>query len=795
MPKRQRVFYAFPGEPPALDETITNAINILKSSSDIKRAAIRFYPWTTINVAGKNLIKTILGEIDRADVFACDLTYPNPNVSFELGYAIGSFKRVWISLDTSVEDATQNYRRTFFALTTSGYAEYNNSDDLASAFLEDRPFDNPKQTLLGEFYRRTGPRQETPTLLYVRPPLDTESVNATTTLLSSSFFQQSIKLDDPNENPSPTLDWYASNLTEADAVLLHLLAPDQKGSLDHNVKCSLVAGLAKGFRKSMLMVAKTPFESPIDYQDLLQRHDTAAECKTSIGKWIDSLSGQLEKRRPRRPINQPVSSKQLDLRGLSVGEPVAENERQRLDAYFLETSTYYRALDDEVTIVVGRKGVGKSAQLYAMSEALMSDKRNHVCIVKPVGYELDGLVRVLQSIVDRSERGYLIESLWKFLLLSELARSVCHSLSDRPLHQEPNDAEKRLLEHYENHKDLYEPPFSERLDIAIRSLADVGKIEDSIEQRQRTSELLHSNQLRQLRDHLGAALTARTKVGILIDNLDSQWGTTGDIEHLAYLLWGLLEVSGDIVSQLKIENYRRKAVNASLTIFLRSDIFALIQPTALEQDKLPIQRIVWDDEEVLKRLVDMRLQFGVNNTETGDVVWQRFFPAEMVGIGTWDFVTNTVLPRPRDVIYLLAQAIATAINRGHSTVTEEDLLDAREKYSEYAFRSVVAEDDPRKGRLEAILYEFAGCPKIITRAEIEDRFLAVEVAASDVDFYIDLLCDVNFLAIESKDGYQYARDEADREVKRRIAKQRAKQRENGESYEVAAAFWQVLGIE
>ena len=795
MPRRQRVFYAFPSEPPALGETIQNAINTLKASPDIKRAAIRFHPWTSINIVGKNLISAILTEIDRSAVFACDLTYPNPNVAFELGYAIGSFKRIWLSLDTSVEGATQNYRRTFFALTSSGYAKYNNSDDLATAFLESRPFEDTKQTLLGDFYKRTAPRQETPTLLYVRPPLDTEAVIATTTVLNSSLFQNSLKLDDPNENPSPTLDWYAGHLAEADAVLLHLLAPGQKGYLDHNVKCSLVAGLAKGFRKSMLMVAKVPFESPIDYHNLLQRHNTAAECKTSIEKWIDNLSGQLLKRRPRRPVSQPVAPRHLDLRGLSIGEPVAENERQKLDSYFLETSTYYRALDDPVTIVIGRKGVGKSAQLYAMTEALTSDKRNHVCIVKPVGYELDGLVRVLQSIVDRSERGYLIESLWKFLLFSELARSVYHSLNARPPHQVPTDAETRLLDYYDNHKSLYDPPFSERLDIAIRSLADVGEIQDAIEQRQRTSELLHSNQLRQLRDHLGAALSGRAKVGILIDNLDAQWGASRDIEHLAYLLWGLLEVSGDIVSAFQIENYRRRAVNVSLTVFLRSDIFALIQPTALEQDKLPIQRIIWDDQEVLKRLVELRLQFGVSNAEVGSVIWQKYFPSQVVNIAAWDFVIGTVLPRPRDVIYLVGEAIATAINRGHTAVTQQDLLDARDKYSEYAFRSVVAEDDPRKGRLEAILYEFAGCPKIISRSEIERRFSAVAVAVSDFDFYVDLLCDVNFLAIESKEGYQYARDEADREVKRRIAKQKAKQKESVESYEVSAAFWQVLGIE
>ena len=104
MPKIKRVFYAFPGEPAALNETIDKAITMLKGQSDTKPDRVRFTPWTDMNVGGKRLVDTILRHIDRTDVFACDLTYPNPNVSFELGYAIGRFKRIWISLNASIEN-------------------------------------------------------------------------------------------------------------------------------------------------------------------------------------------------------------------------------------------------------------------------------------------------------------------------------------------------------------------------------------------------------------------------------------------------------------------------------------------------------------------------------------------------------------------------------------------------------------------------------------------------------------------------------------------------------------------
>ena len=795
VPKIQRVFYAFPGEPAALGESIQKALVTLRSHPEIKRSRIRFNPWTDMNIGGKQLVDNILQNIERADVFACDLTYPNANVSFELGYAIGRFKRIWVSLDPSIEGAEQTYRRIYYGLIGSGYVKYNNSNDLAEAFLRDNPTRDVDQTLLGTQFRSPPSRQENPVLLYVKPPVNTNAVITTSDVIDNSIFSNSIITDDPVENAYSTLEWYAGTLGIADAVLCHLLGNNQIGHLEHNAKCSLVAGVARGFERELLMLAQKPFDSPIDFRSLLVLHETAEECKVAAHSWMEQLKERIPRRRRRRPEGRTPRRVGLDLRSLAIGEPVAENERQRLDEYFLETSTYYRAMNDPVTIVVGRRGVGKSAQLFAMQAALTKDTRNHVCVVKPVGYEIDGLVRVLQSIETKSERGYLVESLWKFLLYSEIALSINNLIRSKPNYYVPTEAEARLLKYYDEHMEMLAPPFSERLDVTLRSLADLGEIEDPLNQRQRISEILHSTQLRDLRDVLGETLCNYDKVSILIDNLDGPWGANEHIEPLSELLWGLLQVSDDIVDQFRIADHWRTAANVHLTVFLRSDIFAFIQPKAPEQDKLPIQRIIWDDPQVLKRLIDQRLEFGGTGSADPQDVWGQLFPQEVVGYNPWEFVVNTVLPRPRDIVYLLREAIDGAINRGHSEVTTGDMLDAREKYSEYAFRSILAEDDPRKGNLEAILYEFAGCPKYIGRHEIESRFKSASVDQSHYDFYLDLLCDVNFLAIASNDGYQYAKHEADREIKRKIAEQMARNASLEESYQVSSAFWQVLQID
>ena len=60
---------------------------------------------------------------------------------------------------------------------------------------------------------------------------------------------------------------------------------------------------------------------------------------------MEQLKERIPQSRRRRPEGRTPRRVGLDLRSLAIGEPVAENERQRLDEYFWETSTYYRAMN------------------------------------------------------------------------------------------------------------------------------------------------------------------------------------------------------------------------------------------------------------------------------------------------------------------------------------------------------------------------------------------------------------------------------------------------------------------
>ena len=80
-------------------DAISKAINWLGASA---------VSWEKMRINGKLIYKDIIKQIDGAAIFACDLTYLNANVFFELGYAIGKKKTLSIFLNPSVVNAKTN---------------------------------------------------------------------------------------------------------------------------------------------------------------------------------------------------------------------------------------------------------------------------------------------------------------------------------------------------------------------------------------------------------------------------------------------------------------------------------------------------------------------------------------------------------------------------------------------------------------------------------------------------------------------------------------------------------------
>jgi hypothetical protein len=461
-------------------------------------------------------------------------------------------------------------------LTPFGYAAYTNRPGLVNALYKDQPWATLTEGTLRVALADEGLPATKSAILYLKSSIPTDASIALSNVLNSSFFEDVI-LDDPSEMTSQTLQWYIEHVRRADAVVAHFLSDNHANSKWHNLKCSLVCGLARAFNKPTMMVAHAPYSSvPLDYSDMLKIHANAMQCRTIAQHWLDSIQESVSEHWLRLRERQTVQTTAAELRHWTLGEPVAENEEDQIDQYFVETSAFDDAMAGRQTIFVGRKGTGKTANLYVMAKLLQAEARTHVCIIKPVGYEVEGILRMLKQTLPLSEKGYLVESLWKFLLYTELASSVTRELQQAPSYFQPSDAERELISFIERNTALITPPFSSRLQTAVEALLDVDQLRPGNEQRARVSERLHDGIIRELRDLLGRVLSAKRKVAILVDNLDKAWGRKEDVAYLAELILGVLAVSGRIREEFEATNRRQHRVNLSVTIFLRSDIYSII---------------------------------------------------------------------------------------------------------------------------------------------------------------------------------------------------------------------------
>jgi Cdc6-like AAA superfamily ATPase len=578
-------------------------------------------------------------------------------------------------------------------------------------------------------------------------------------------------IDDPQENNSQILSWYVQNIRQSEGAIVHLLDETRDIKFNQNGKYSFISGLIFGFGKKLLMLAHDKYSSPIDFSDLLFVHKTSDECSLHAKKWLSEIQQKISIESGKIREELRGAETRIALRNLYLGEDQAENEQEDLPKYFVPTAEFDAALrGTQSMIYVGRKGSGKTANLYKIAETLSHDRRNHVCVIKPIGYELEGILRLLEIKLPQAHQGYMLESLWKFMIYTELAKSVYDDM-DRHPYIGKSAAEIEFHKYIRDHEDLIKPDFAVRLENAVFKLGQLDTTSSLPTQETKVSEILHSGILNHLRELLGSVLEDKEKVCVIIDNLDKSWIRGTDIRLLSDFLYALLNVIGMIAEEYNKTRPRRMAVRLSLIVFLRSDIFSYIIRAARERDKLTYIRLDWTDPTLLHRIIEERIAESSNQNLHADEVWKRIFVENIDAIPVKDYITQQIIPRPRDIIYLCKASLSHAVNRGHLQIEKDDIKQAEKEYSQYAFDSLEAEVSAQLTHMEELLYEFAGVSSIVTRAQIEGFCKNVSIDDAQIQLAINLLCEASFLGLETKQGYfEYFYPESRSDVIRTLAR-------------------------
>jgi len=787
-------FFAYASSPPSIPETIKAAIQGIDRSQ-----AATVVSWESLEVGGKFVIGEICAAIDKAQFFCADITTINANVMFELGYAIAQNKRIWLVRDDSYTDSRKEFEQ-LKVLTTVGYSPYVNSADIIKGFFLEHPHTTIEATIFRlSIESSLGPASAgSETLLYLKSRLDTEASVRISRVLEDCEIP--LTIDDPRETSVRPLTWYGQKLYGAIGFAAHFLSPAREGFRLHNARYAFVSGLARGFGiPSLMLTEQNDLLAPIDYRDAMSLYATPAEAARLTNEWLDSVPA-LRNRGHHKPkaayANVIRLATELKDFHLQLGEYVAENEADRLGSYFVETTAYTDVVNGTHTIFVGRKGTGKTANLIRAAAQIGGDIQNLVVIIKPPGYEIEALARLFASYSHQDQKGYVIESLWKFMIYSEVGHALARQMHDEALWQLAESPAQELVALLEDPNGLFLGDFTVRLERAVYALSTVRGA-DAVEVfRRGVSEALHAGTLSRLRLKLTEVLARKHKVLLLIDNLDKPWTKSADLEQLGDFLLGLLAAAGRVAEEFRQAVKQKRSVRFSSAVFLRSDIFNRLVDVAREPDKLSFTRLKWDDPEFLLRVVEERYVASHGTASDPAEMWHKYFDAQIHGIPTREYLTSRILPRPRDIIFFVKAAVSFAVNRKHERVEEHDILDGEKQYSQYAIDSILVENGISIPELEAVLLEFVASPAVLAESLARQNVSRAGIQAERVDSVLARLVALTFLGLEVSSN-RFAFSDEPKEVKKHRVQAEHYRRDSAileQRYQINTAFRAYLEI-
>ena len=738
-----RGFYAYPSDSSLLCETIESAI---RSINDHKVAHIEGWPRTRIG--GKIVIKEILNRIASSDIFLCDLTGLNPNVLFELGYAIGLRKRTWITLDTTKHRSSEQYS-ALEIISGFGYREHTNYENIVSQFLQDFSYADLDEHLLSEHdaWMASIPQGSTKTdVFYIPSSVETTAVTNLITYFASlkQHNKRRVVVHDRLENSFDTLRGYLRSILEANAVIAHLDDVDSADAAVNNARCSLLAGMAYGFNKKVLLIAPAPFKTPFDYRSLLVPYKTANQCKKAVQSWLTSVF--MTRVETQRTPDDP----ELALLGFHIGEATAENEEVELADYFVTTAAYSAGTKSKGRVFVGRKGTGKTANLYQLREYFARDQKNIVVTIKPFAFRIAAYGTLIDDYFDHPDLASdFIERTWRAIVYSEIAIPVIGLIERETHYREPTSDEAAVIDHVDKHRDFVEGDFADRIEMIRRMVERAVKTGKS-----------PKSALQEIADDLSRPLLKAylsifrryQQVVVLVDNLDKAWSISEDRSVQTRIIFGLLDFWNTMTQELASTKG-----DVRFLVFLREDIFSHVMADANEPDKmrLALSHISWPDEEQIAEMLEKRFAAYSPGVGAGEV-WSKLFCREVDGMETKGYLLHHVMPRPRDVIHVVRTAIDNCVGRSHSRIEAEDLKKAFKEYFQFLLDNMFSEFGGYVPNLREVVQTFAGCRRRLSGYDIWSTLGGQMAAARGFRETVEFLYRVSFLGIERNGATEFA---------------------------------------
>lgn len=656
-----KAFYAYPSS--MVD--VTQVIHAAKSILSATRRDLELQLWKENDISGRPLTDPIFEGIANADIFIGDITAMNFNVTFEIGYAIGLGKRVYLTRDGNIpRDRGLADRIGIF--DTLGFETYNDEQRLAELIKNYR--------LDGGIPLRPRINLKSPIYVLQTPQSNWAMIAITARIKKARLgYKGYLPTDDPRMSAVKAIDDISSCL----GTVVPLLSTQFGDAEVHNIRAAFVAGLSVAMGKVTRVLQPRDGPAPLDVRDLVDTFSRPEDIADSIATFALDITERLQEDNP-----LPLPKIGNFLAELSIGDSVAENEFQTLGEYYLRTDEYKRAARGEVNMVVGRKGTGKTALFSQLRNDKRANVRNIVVDLKPEGYQL---IRLKEDVLDylaEGARTHLITALFEYIFYLE----ICYKLLEKDRDKHMRDG--KLYEPYRKLLDVYktgsasEGDFSERLlGLSQQLIQDFRRRFGTTSNQRLTTadvtDLIHRRNIRDIREALSAYLAFKDSVWLLFDNLDKGWSPHGLTTSDVMILRCLIDAARKIQRELQAEEHDFHCV-----VFVRNDVYQLLLDASADYGKESRAVLDWTDPDLLREVLRRRLIRNSLPDETPfDRVWSQICVSHYHGEETSQYLLERSLMRPRNLIKLLAHCRGFAVGMERSRIDETDLEKGLRAYS------------------------------------------------------------------------------------------------------------------
>ncbi|MBE6068052.1 MAG: hypothetical protein E7211_10235 [Clostridium lundense] len=388
-----------------------------------------------------------------------------------------------------------------------------------------------------------------------------------------------------------------------------------------------------------------------------------------------------------------------DLSKVDLGEDEAEQD-ERLKEYFLKTQSYINAFNGTKTIVIGRKGSGKSA-IFTLLRYELEESDALVVQITPDQYSWSALK-------DYEEQGILPEqahtNAWKLTILY----SIIWKLNDQGLISDRSE----LCKYVKYMRDSFTPNIdSWFFNITKKAKEALSSFETQWVSIKDNKIMTPLKIIEEIKAILINEWPQHIKIRVLIDRLDDSWDASKSSENL---IIGLLKATTYINSQLK-----NKVIT---TVFIRSDIYDNLFFD--DQDKLRQfeETLFWNTTD-LKSVVSERVKVSLNlNNINNEEIWKGLFSNKLYRskASAEKYIIDRTFKRPRDIISFVRMALEESVKAGYGSCIEptDTRIAEEERYSQSKYKDLIIEYRKQIPYIKDLLDSFSGHIHKLSKEEL-----------------------------------------------------------------------------